>query len=106
MKNFILLLALAAVACGGEEKKAVAASYKVEIKGMKFQPAVLNVHKGDTITWVNNDFVDHDVTEEGSKEWSSSLLSPGKSWSMVADKSAGYYCSIHVVMKGKVVVQQ
>jgi plastocyanin len=106
MKNLILLLALAAVACGGEKEETVHASYKVEIKGMKFQPAVLNVQKGDTITWVNNDFVDHDVTEERSKEWSSSLLSPGKSWSMVADKSADYYCSIHVVMKGKLVVQQ
>jgi plastocyanin len=106
MKNLIFFLALAAVACGSEKGKTVHASHKVELKGMKFQPAVLKVQKGDTITWINNDMVDHDVTEESSKEWSSSLLAPGKSWSMVADKSADYYCSIHVVMKGKIVVQQ
>jgi plastocyanin len=106
MKNLILFLAIAAVACGGEKEKTVHASYKVEIKGMKFQPAVLNVQKGDTITWINNDFVDHDVVEESSKEWRSPVLNPGKSWSKVADKSADYYCSVHMVMKGKVVVQQ
>jgi plastocyanin len=105
VKNLVLFLVLAVAGCGGNKKKTVQVLYKVEIKGMKFQPAVLNVQKGDTVTWVNNDMVDHDVTEESSKEWSSSLLAPGTSWSMVADKSADYYCSIHQVMKGKLVVQ-
>jgi plastocyanin len=106
MEKLILLFAIAAVACGGEKEKTVHASHTVEIKGMKFQPAVLNVQQGDTITWINKDFVDHDVVEEKAKEWRSPVLTPGKSWSKVADKTADYYCSVHMVMKGKVVVQQ
>jgi len=79
--------------------------YTVEIKEMKFQPAELIVQKGDTVVWINHDIVAHDVTEESSKAWTSSLMPVGKSWSLVAEQSADYYCSIHVVMKGKLVVK-
>jgi len=72
---------------------------------MQFQPASLTVQKGDTVVWVNHDIVAHDVTEEKSKRWSSGPLAPGASWSMVVTESADYYCSIHVVMKGKLVVE-
>lgn len=80
-------------------------TYTVEIKQMKFQPAELVVQKGDTVVWINNDIVAHDVTEESIKAWTSSLMPVGQSWSLVVTQSADYYCSIHVVMKGKLVVQ-
>jgi plastocyanin len=79
--------------------------HTVEIRQMKFVPAEIRVHKGDTIAWINNDIVVHDITEEKNKEWSSSALPIGASWQRVADKSADYFCSIHVVMKGKIVVE-
>lgn len=69
---------------------------------MKFQPAELTIHKGDTVTWINNDFVDHDITELKSKAWHSSSLKPGKKYSKVMTTGADYFCSIHVVMKGKI----
>ena len=72
---------------------------------MKFQPAELIVQKGDTVVWINNDIVAHDVTEESSKAWTSSVMPVGQSWSLVVTQNADYYCSIHVVMKGKLVVQ-
>jgi plastocyanin len=77
----------------------------VEIKEMKFQPATLTVQVGTTIIFINNDLVTHDITEEESRAWSSNLLPPGKSWTLIADKSANYFCSIHAVMKGKIVVK-
>jgi plastocyanin len=77
----------------------------VEIKEMKFQPAVLTVPAGGTIVFINKDMVTHDITEEATRAWSSNLLPPGKSWTMIADKSANYFCSIHAVMKGKIVVK-
>lgn len=80
-------------------------SYIVEIKDMKFQPAELVVHTGDTVVWINKDIVAHDVTEEPAKAWASSPLATGQSWSLVVTKSANYYCSIHVVMKGKLIVE-
>lgn len=79
--------------------------YIVEIKQMKFVPAEIRVHSGDKITWVNHDIVTHDVTEKTHNAWTSSPLTIGSSWSMTATQSADYYCSIHVVMKGKIVVQ-
>jgi len=79
--------------------------HSVEIRQMKFAPAEVRVHKGDTIAWINNDIVVHDITEEKNKEWSSSALPIGSTWKKIADKSADYFCSIHVVMKGKIVVE-
>jgi plastocyanin len=72
---------------------------------MKFQPAELTIQKGDTVVWINNDILAHDVTEESSKAWTSLLIPVGQSWSLVVQQSADYYCSIHVVMKGKLIVQ-
>lgn len=80
------------------------AVHTVEIKQMKFIPETLNVHKGDNVIWVNKDIVDHDVTELSKKEWASSKLAPGASWSMIVTKSENYYCNLHVVMRGKIVV--
>jgi plastocyanin len=71
---------------------------------MKFEPAVLTVHKGDMVTWINKDLVDHDITEEKTGAWHSSPLKPGQKFSRVVKTSADYFCSIHVVMKGKLKV--
>jgi len=78
----------------------------VLIKGMQFQPAELTVNVGDTVQWINRDFVDHDVTEESSKAWSSSLMPAGKSWSMVVTGNSNYYCGIHQVMKGRILISK
>lgn len=79
--------------------------HTVEIKQMKFQPNELKLHSGDTVLWINKDITDHDVTEETRKAWTSSKLSMGKSWSKVVTESADYFCSIHVVMKGKLIIE-
>lgn len=91
--------------CKSPQEKTKPAKYTVEIKEMKFQPAALTVKSGDTVVWINRDIVAHDVTEEAARAWSSSSLPTGASWSMVVTKSADYFCSIHVVMKGKLLVQ-
>jgi plastocyanin len=77
---------------------------EVEIAQMQFRPAVLTALPGDTIRFVNHDMVPHDVTEQSAKAWHSSPLQPGESWLHVADRSADYYCSLHQVMKGKIIV--
>ena len=79
--------------------------HTIEIKQMKFQPNELKLHKGDTVLWINKDITDHDVTEETKKAWTSSKLPMGKSWSMIVEESADYFCSLHVVMKGKLIVE-
>jgi len=98
---FIFLLS----SCTSTPEKTINKVYSVEINQMQFQPASLIVQKGDTIIWTNHDMVAHDVTEEKEKRWTSGPLAPGESWSLVVNESADYYCSIHVIMKGKLIVQ-
>jgi plastocyanin len=77
----------------------------VVISDMKFNPAVIKVRKGDGVIWVNNDMVAHCVTETKSKAWTSSPIPAGGSWQMQVTQSADYYCAIHLVMKGKILVE-
>jgi plastocyanin len=86
-------------------EKAEPETHIVEIALMKFQPAVLTVKKGDTIIFINHDLVIHNITEETNKLWASSSLQNGKSWTLIATESTVYFCSIHPVMKGKIVVE-
>jgi len=98
---FIFLLG----SCISTPEKAIHKVYNVEINQMQFQPASITVQKGDTVIWTNHNMVAHDVTEEREKRWTSGPLAPGESWSLVVTESADYYCSIHVIMKGKLIVQ-
>lgn len=75
----------------------------VEIIEMKFQPEELQVYRGDTVVWVNKDIVAHDVTEV-DKAWASHPLANGASWKKEITKNEAYYCSIHLIMKGKVTI--
>jgi len=80
-------------------------AYTVEIKQMKFQPSELVLQKGDTVIWINHDFIVHDVTEDPGKTWTSSAIQNGESWRMVVTESSNYFCNIHQVMKGKLLVK-
>ena len=71
---------------------------------MKFEPQEIKVHAGDRVVWINKDIMNHDVTEQSKKAWASSPLTTGQSWSRVVTQTADYYCNLHQVMKGKIVV--
>lgn len=93
--------------CKNEKTEKVAnKSYTVKIAQMKFTPSDLTVNKGDTVIWVNDDYVQHDITDVKDKAWSSGPLDKGMSWSKVITKDENYYCSIHVVMKGNIHVKK
>lgn len=79
--------------------------YTIDIKNMAFNPAEIKVHKGDVVIWNNQDVVVHCVSEDPGKGWTSSEIQPGSSWKMVVTKSTNYYCAIHLVMKGRIVVK-
>jgi|GEM_PF-2834363 plastocyanin len=79
-------------------------THTVLIQGMKFDPENLKVNKGDLVIWINKDIVPHDVTETDNN-WTSGILKPGDKWSKKITEKTSYFCSIHVVMKGKVSVE-
>jgi len=76
----------------------------VTIKLMQFNPAILKVKIGDTVLWINEDLVSHDVTSNKSNSFYSDTLHVGQSWKMAVKDSAGYHCSIHPTMLGKIVL--
>ena len=89
-------------AAAGEKKETI---HYVTIAQMNFSPAEITVNKGDTLVFINHDLVAHNVTEEDSNAWASPVLQPGQQWEHIVTASANYYCTIHPVMKGKIIAQ-
>jgi plastocyanin len=83
-----------------------ATKHIVEIKQMKFVPAELFVKKGDTVVWINRDIFTHDVAKFKNKDWQSSPLKKDQSWSKIITKCDEYFCTFHVVMKGKITIEE
>ena len=79
-------------------------THTVTIFRMKFNPEHLEVKKGDTVIWINKDFVPHDVTEETSDKWTSKPLNQGEKWQKIIQEDVQYYCSLHKVMKGTITI--
>ncbi|HEY2232102.1 MAG TPA: cupredoxin family copper-binding protein [Candidatus Angelobacter sp.] len=80
------------------------ANGQVIMKGMRFQPADLAVHPGETIEFKNEDIFAHTVTaDDGS--FDSGLIQPGSSWKMTVQKSGtiAYHCAPHPNMKATLV---
>ena len=81
-----------------------ASVHVVTIENMKFNPVTISINKGDQVTFINKDIVGHNATEV-SKVWASPMLQTGQSWTFTPEKTSDYYCTVHVVMKGKIIVK-
>lgn len=95
-----LILALMVSASGASAGETI----KVTIKGMKFSPAEITAHIGDTIEWTNQDFVAHTAT---ARDKAFDLtIAPNKSANLVIQTAADaeYFCRFHPMMKGKISV--
>lgn len=104
------MIALAVAGCtgpGGQNNQAVQAGKDtVYIASMKFNPAEVWINRWDTVVWINNDIVAHDVTEYLDRTWASDSIQPGQSWEKVFGDNVDYFCSIHPTMKGKIMIRQ
>lgn len=90
----------------GEQQAVSPQTDTVYISMMKFKPAVLWVNQYDTVVWVNQDIVKHDVTAFPGKEWYSGPLPTDSSWKMMVTDSFNYFCQIHPTMKGKIKIRR
>ena len=78
-----------------------------------FDPNVINVNVGDTVTWTNADTVGHTATSgkptdnQTGTVWDSSLIKAGGSYTSPAFATAGtynYFCMVHPWMTAQVIV--
>ncbi len=78
----------------------------VNIKDFLFQPSILTVPAGTTVTWHNQDGVQHTVTSDTQGLFDSGALAPGKkfSFTFTAPGSYMYHCNIHTSMHGEIAV--
>jgi plastocyanin len=80
-------------------------SARVTVVDFAFTPALLSVHAGDTVSWVNAGQSPHTVTAAGGV-FGTSLLAPGATYRTVARRAGTvtYVCSFHSQMRGTLVV--
>ncbi len=77
----------------------------VSLSGNALSPATLTIAVGTTVTWKNQDFVQHTVTS--NDKLFDKILPAGASFSYTFNQagSFGYHCSVHSFMIGTIIVQ-
>jgi plastocyanin len=82
------------------------AAVTVHIKDDAFKPAVVTVHAGERVAFVNDDDDAHTATAD-DQSWDSEGLNRGERWVHVFAKSGriAYHCTVHPFMKGTIVVE-
>ena len=76
----------------------------IEIKNMKFDPAMLEVNSGDVVEWKNDDLTPHTAT---SADFDSGSIEPEKSWRRAFTERGNfpYSCTFHPEMKAAILVK-
>ena len=77
----------------------------VHISNFTFGPKILTLRVGQTMPWTNDDDIPHTVVAT-DKSFRSKVLDTGQSFSVTFTKpgAVAYFCSLHPMMTGKIVV--
>jgi plastocyanin len=100
-----LLVTAALLLAGPAAAPAQTESAQVEIRDQGFSAPSLTVKPGTTVTWVNHDDDTHTVTSTVDT-FRSPGLDPDETFSYTFTKPGTYeyYCTLHPLMTGKVIV--
>ena len=82
------------------------AAAKVTIKSLKYSSNTIQITKGETVEWVNDDLTPHTVTSD-SGEFNSGSMDVGATWRHTFNEPGtfAYFCTFHREMKGSIVVK-
>jgi plastocyanin len=124
----LITSSLVAVACGGSSTETTAttsssistnttsggatttggggSTVQVVMLNRSYDPGTVTVKVGDTVTWLNQDPLQHDVIAENG-EFKSELFDEGETFTFTftAAGTYPYFCSIHAGMEGTVIVE-
>ena len=92
---------------GGGSSSSSGKTVTIDMKDIKFAPKDATVNVGQTVKWVNQDTVTHDVVAKSGANFKSALFGKGKSFEWKADKAGtvNYVCTIHPGMVGTLTVK-
>jgi plastocyanin len=81
-----------------------AETIQVKIEKLTFIPSQVTAHVGDTIEWVNADFIAHTATARDGA-WDV-VIAPSTTASVVlkTDGTVAYYCRFHPNMTGQITI--
>jgi plastocyanin len=113
MRKFLLpavaVLAATAFAAGcggsGESNEPVATTDVQMVKSYRFNPEMIEIKAGDTVTWTNEDNFTHTVEVDGQEDHK---VEQGESFSITFDTPGTYHyvCTLHSKdMDGEVIVK-
>jgi plastocyanin len=91
----LFLLAGAKFASAGE-------SASVVIADLEFKPSTITVRVGDTVTWINKDFVEHTATSRDGVFDVATPKSRPAQWRAQKVGDFTYYCRLHPNMTGTI----
>jgi plastocyanin len=75
---------------------------RVTIDKLKFAPAQVSAHVGDTIEWVNTDFVAHTATARNGN-WDVAIPAKGTGRvTLLHPGDVDYFCRFHPNMTGRI----
>jgi plastocyanin len=110
MRKFLLpalaAAALVAASCGSAESNEPVATTEVEmVKSYRFDPKVIELEAGETVTWTNEDNFTHTVQVDGQEDYK---VGRSESVSITFDTPGtySYVCTLHSQdMDGEVIVK-
>lgn len=72
----------------------------IAINDLEFEPSIVTVHVGETVTWLNKDIVDHTATSrDGAFDVTTPKGKPAR-WRAAKVGEYAYYCRLHPNMMG------
>lgn len=84
-------------------------SNSITINNFAFNPAILTIKTGTTVTWMNQDVAEHQIASDSGTTvaFISGSLATGKSFPFTFTQPGTYtyHCTYHPSMKGTIIVQ-
>ncbi len=113
--GFLLVALVVVVGCSGSDADVGATttsgsadegSLVVRMVDSSYQPQTLTIKAGDTVTWVNQDSASHNAVADDDS-WRTDVFGQDGSGSVTFDTPGAYpyICTLHVAMKGTIIVE-
>ncbi len=102
-----VLCATGVYGADGSNNSASRTKVEIRIDNFSFKEQTLTVRPGTVVTWVNHDDAPHKIVSTDKSTFASPVLDTDGRFSFTFTKAGtyDYFCSIHPLMTGKVIVK-